>query len=106
MRGRGALQEPEVTEEDLKANSSEVGKVISVTIIKDKYTGLNRGFGLVKMETEKQAQEGIQKFNGGSPLGNTITVNEACPKREMGGSRSDTNRGGGSEGAGAVNEEG
>ena len=74
----------EVTEEDLRANFSEVGKVISVNIIKDKYTGLNRGFGFVEMETEKEAQEAIQKFNGGSLLGNTITVNEARPKKETG----------------------
>ncbi len=75
----------EVTEEDLRANFSAVGKVISVNIIKDKYTGLNRGFGFVEMETEKEAQEAIQKFNGGSLLGNTITVNEARPKKETGG---------------------
>ncbi len=45
----------EVTEEDLKTNFSEVGKVHSVNIIKDKYTGLSRGFGFVEMETEKDA---------------------------------------------------
>jgi len=88
----------EVTEEDLKANFSEVGKIVSVTVIKDKYTGLNRGFGFVEMETEKDAQEAIQKFNGGSLLGNTITVNEARPKKEMGGSGGDSNRGSGFRG--------
>ena len=75
----------EVTEEDLKANFSEVGKVVSVTIIKDKYTGLTRGFGFVEMETEKDAQEAIKKFNGGELHGKVITVNEARPKREAGG---------------------
>jgi RNA recognition motif-containing protein len=90
----------EVTEEDLKANFSEVGKVLSVTVIKDKYTGLNRGFGFVEMETEKDAQAAIQKFNGGSLLGNTITVNEARPKKETGGegSRGSGFRGGRSGG--------
>jgi len=77
----------EVTEEDLKANFSEVGKVVSVTIIKDKYTGLTRGFGFVEMEAEKDAQEAIKKFNGGELHGKVITVNEARPKREAGGSR-------------------
>ncbi len=75
----------EVTEEDLKANFSEVGKVVSVAIIKDKYTGMTRGFGFVEMETEKDAQEAIQKFNGGELHGKVITVNEARPKREAGG---------------------
>jgi len=84
----------EVTEEDLKTNFSEVGKVLSVNIIKDKYTGLSRGFGFVEMETEKDAEEAIKKFNGGQLLGKTITVNEARPKTDQGGPRRD-NRGGG-----------
>ncbi len=74
-----------VTEEDLRANFSEVGKVVSVNIVKDKYTGLSRGFGFVEMETEDGAKEAIQRFNGGQLLGNTITVNEARPKKEGGG---------------------
>jgi RNA recognition motif-containing protein len=89
----------EVTEEDLKANFSEVGKVVSVTVIKDKYTGLSRGFGFVEMETEKEAQEAMQKFNGGELHGNVITVNEARPKKEQGGMRGEGGgRGGGFRG--------
>jgi len=87
----------EVTEEDLKANFSEVGKVVSVTIIRDKYTGLTRGFGFVEMETEKEASEAIQKFNGGQLYGKTLTVNEARPKRDQGGPGRD-NRGSGFRG--------
>jgi cold-inducible RNA-binding protein len=84
-----------VTEEDLKANFSEVGKVVSVNIVKDKYTGLSRGFGFVEMETEEAAKEAIQRFNGGQLLGNTIMVNEARPKREGdAGPRRDGGRGG------------
>jgi len=89
----------EVTEEDLKANFSEVGKVVAVTIIKDKFTGVSRGFGFVEMETEKEAQEAIQRFNGGQLLGNTITVNEARPKRDQEGQRRDKNRSGGFRGS-------
>lgn len=85
----------EVTEDDLRASFSEVGKVIAVNLIKDKYTGLNRGFGFVEMETEKEAQEAINRFNGGTLRGNIITVNEARPKRMEGGSRGGSNRRGG-----------
>ncbi len=85
-----------VTEEDLKANFSTVGKVVSVNIVKDRYTGLSRGFGFVEMETEEGAKEAIQRFNGGQLLGNTITVNEARPKKEGGGGmRREGGRGGG-----------
>ncbi len=82
----------EVTEDDLKASFSEVGKVIAVNLIKDKYTGLNRGFGFVEMETEKEAQEAIERFNGGTLRGNIITVNEARPKKRDFGPRRDRNR--------------
>jgi RNA recognition motif-containing protein len=75
----------EVTEEDLRTNFAEAGQVLSVTIIKDKYTGLGRGFGFVEMATEEEAQKAIQKFNGGQLYGNQITVNEARPKKDSGG---------------------
>ena len=93
-----------VTEDDLKANFSEVGKVVSVNIVKDKYTGLSRGFGFVEMETEEGAKEAITRFNGGQLLGNTITVNEARPKKEGmggGGGRSGGYRSGGRGGGGS-----
>jgi cold-inducible RNA-binding protein len=74
-----------VTEDDLRNNFSEAGAVASVSIIKDKFSGVSRGFGFVEMETEEGAQEAIKKFNGGDLDGKTITVNEARPKTESGG---------------------
>ncbi len=82
-----------VTEEDLRKNFSEAGKVVSAAVIKDKFSGVSRGFGFVEMETEEGAQEAIRKFNGGDLDGKTITVNEARPKPESGGFRG--GRGGG-----------
>src|SRR3989339_731716 len=78
-----------VTEEDLKNNFSEAGAVASVSVIKDKFSGVSRGFGFVEMETEEGAQEAIKKFNGGDLDGKTITVNEARPKTESSGPRRD-----------------
>ncbi len=77
----------EVTEEDLKTNFSEIGKVVSVSIIRDKFTGLSRGFGFVEMETAEAAEEAVRRFNGGQLLGNNIVVNEARPKKEQGDQR-------------------
>ena len=65
-----------VTEEDLKANFAQVGTVISANVIKDKYTGLSRGFGFVEMGTEEEAKEAIRRFDNGDLLGKTIKVNE------------------------------
>ncbi len=92
----------EVTEEDLRNNFSTSGKVVSANIIKDHYTGMSKGFGFVEMETEKEAADAIQKFNGGELCGKAITVNEARPKRDSrgGGQRPGGNRGPGSGGYG------
>ena len=89
-----------VSEDDLRTNFSEVGKVVSVNVIKDKFTGISRGFGFVEMETEEGAQEAIRRFNGGQLLGNTLTVNEARPKKEGEGGRGSGFRGGRSGGGG------
>jgi len=76
-----------VTEDDLKSNFSEVGKIVSVTIIKDRYTGYSKGFGFVEMETPEEAKEAIARFNGGQLDGKTLTVSEAKPRKDEGGGR-------------------
>ena len=87
-----------VTEEDLRNNFSEAGAVKTVSVIKDKFSGVSRGFGFVEMETDEGAQEAIKRFNGGDLDGKTISVNEAKPKTESGsGPRRD---GGGNRGPG------
>ena len=73
-----------VTEADLKSNFSEAGNVVSVRIIKDKFSGQSRGFGFVEMESPEGAKEAITKFNGGQLDGQTIVVNEARPKKDRG----------------------
>ena len=87
-----------VTEEALRDNFSNAGKVASVSIIKDKFTGESRGFGFVEMETEEGARKAIEMFNGGKLDGNVIVVNEAKPRRDQGGQRRDFGRGGGFRG--------
>ena len=54
----------EVTEQDLNHNFSTVGKVVSVAIIKDRYSNRTKGFGFVEMETEEDARKAIEQFNG------------------------------------------
>ena len=78
---------PKVTEEDLKSNFSGAGEVVSVNIIRDKFTRESRGFGFVEMATEEGAKEAIKQFGGGTLDGQTITVNEARPKKDSAGPR-------------------
>jgi len=88
-----------VSDEDLKSNFAKAGEVASVTIIKDKFTGQSRGFGFVEMATDEGAKTAIEMFNGGTLDGNTISVNEARPKKE-GGSGGRGTGGGGYRGGG------
>ena len=75
----------DVTEEDLNHNFSTVGKVLSVAIVKDRYSNQSRGFGFVEMESEEAARQAIEQFNGGELHGKRIKVSEAkAPKKERG----------------------
>lgn len=92
-----------VSDEDLKANFAKAGEVAAVSVIRDKFSGQSRGFGFVEMATEEGAKAAIEMFNGGTLDGNTISVNEARPKKEGGGPRSGGGggfRGGGRSGGG------
>ena len=87
-----------VTEEVLRDNFTTAGIVAAVTLIKDNYTRQSKGFGFVEMEAEEGARQAIEMFNGGKLDGNTIVVNEARPKKDMGGQRRDSGRSGGYRG--------
>jgi len=80
---------------------SQAGKVESVNVITDRYSGRSKGFAFVEMGTEDEAKNAIKTLNGYSMDGRNIVVSEARPQenRESGGGsagggwRSD-NRGG------------
>jgi RNA recognition motif-containing protein len=97
------------TEDDLHKLFAEVGPVTSVALITDRITGQSKGFGFVEMETEKAAQEAIQRLNNQELNERSISVSEARPPRErsfgsggggrgsgFGGGRQDRGRGGSS----------
>jgi len=77
----------EVTEEDLRASFEEFGKLESVTIIKDKYSGQSKGFGFIEMSSKAEGQAAIDGLNGKDLKGKTLNVNEARPRSEGGGGR-------------------
>ena len=69
----------DVTEEDLRQTFEAFGKVESVTIIKDKFSGESRGFGFVEMPAKAEAQSAITGVNGKELKGRPLKVNEARP---------------------------
>jgi len=83
----------EVTEEDLRQAFEAFGKVESINIIKDRFSGEPRGFGFVEMPAKAEAQSAINGMNGKELKGRTLTVNEARPRSE--GRRGEKRGGGG-----------
>jgi RNA recognition motif-containing protein len=80
----------EATEQDLRQEFGAFGKVGSVDIITDRFSGRPRGFGFIEMATKSEGESAISGLNGKIMKERTIVVNEARPPTD--------NRGGGSYG--------
>ncbi|MDM7915159.1 MAG: RNA recognition motif domain-containing protein [Candidatus Eisenbacteria bacterium] len=74
------------TEQDLIDLFSQVGSVVSAQVIFDRETRRSRGFGFVQMADEEAASAAIQRFHQSDVLGRPLTVNEAKPRADRGGS--------------------
>lgn len=68
-------------EEVLLRLFEDVGTVHSVQVIRDRHTGLSRGFAFVEMATTAGAQQAIHTLNGAGLNGRQIKVAEARPRR-------------------------
>ncbi|MGB5161092.1 MAG: RNA-binding protein [Thermoanaerobaculia bacterium] len=75
------------TEDDLRQLFTEHGTVESVKLITDRQTGQSRGFGFVEMDPAT-ADTAISALNGTTLGDRSLTVNEARPRRDGGGSDS------------------
>ncbi|MFN0122136.1 MAG: RNA recognition motif domain-containing protein [Blastocatellia bacterium] len=82
------------TEQDLQDNFSHSGLVQSVSLITDRETGRSRGFAFVEMDTRESADAAIKALNGATLDERALTVNEAKPKEDRGGSRNGASSGG------------
>ena len=76
------------------------GSVSDATIVEDKYSGQSKGFGFVEMPNDSEANDAINKYNGYSLDGRTLTVNEARPREDRGGGGGGRSGGGGYGGGG------
>ncbi len=73
-------------EADLRQLFEQKGGVESATVMRDTDTGRSRGFGFIEMSSDEAAQKAIAELNEYSVDGRNLTVNEARPKPERGGS--------------------
>lgn len=92
-----------VSEDTLRDLFQEFGTVTSIKLIKDRETGMPRGFAFVDMPEQQQAQQAIDSLNGHELEGQRLRINEARERDarppRTGGSRFGSN--GGSNGGGS-----
>ena len=78
----------EVTNSQLEELFSQAGKVESVNVITDRFSGQGKGFAFVEMTSDGSAQAAIDALNGTEVKGRSINVSIAREK-------SNDDRGGG-----------
>ncbi len=77
----------DTAEAELRELFETYGKVDSVKIISDQFTGRSRGFGFVEMAAREEGAKAIQELDSKELGGRSLKVNEAKPKRQDGGGR-------------------
>src|SRR6516164_6287355 len=75
----------QATADDLLQLFGQHGAVDRAQVVTDRETGRSRGFGFVEMSSG--GQEAIAALNGASFQARNLTVNEANPREDRGGSR-------------------
>jgi RNA recognition motif-containing protein len=70
------------TGSDLEQLFGQHGTVQSAEVIQDRDTGRSKGFALVQMGGDDEAQAAIAALNGQDHDGRNLTVNEAKPREE------------------------
>jgi RNA recognition motif-containing protein len=77
----------QTSSEDLQQLFAQAGTVESASVVEDRDTGRSRGFGFVEMSSKEEGQAAIAQLNGKEVGGRALTVNEAKPREDRGGSR-------------------
>jgi RNA recognition motif-containing protein len=78
----------ETSSDNLQQLFAEAGTVESVSVIEDRDTGRSRGFGFVEMSSNEEGAAAIAQFNGKEVNGRALNVNEAKPRENRNGGRS------------------
>jgi RNA recognition motif-containing protein len=72
----------DTTEDSLRTIFGQAGTVVSVDMIKDRYTGRMKGFAFVTMNSDEEAQNAIKILNEKVLDDRAIKVNIARPREE------------------------
>jgi RNA recognition motif-containing protein len=68
------------TEAEINTLFATAGEVTSVELVKDKGTGLSKGFAFISMPKQEEADKAISMFNAYSLADNSLKVNIAKPR--------------------------
>jgi len=89
----------DVTEDEIRQEFTAYGKVESVALITDRYSGRPKGFAFVEMPSVAEGQAAIAALNGKTLKDRAIAVNPARPREDRGGGSYGGGRKGGGFGA-------
>ena len=70
-----------VTEEELREMFLQYGKVSSLNLIMDSYSGQSKGFGFIEMPNNSEADQAIKGLNKSMLKGREIKVNQSEERR-------------------------
>jgi len=70
----------EMTDAALRETFARVGGVENAEVIKDRWTGISRGFGFVEMMTAEDAEAAISELDGSEAMGRVLRVALAKPR--------------------------
>jgi RNA recognition motif-containing protein len=70
------------TEGEINTLFAQAGAVTSVDLVKDKVSGMSKGFAFVSMPEQAEAEKAISMFNAYSLADNELKVSVARPRVE------------------------
>ncbi|HEY8713676.1 MAG TPA: RNA-binding protein [Thermoanaerobaculia bacterium] len=72
----------QITDKELNDLAVPFGTLQSANVATERSTGQSKGFGFLEFANDAEARAAIAGLNGKDVKGQTLTVNEARPKKE------------------------
>ncbi|HEU5116725.1 MAG TPA: RNA-binding protein [Isosphaeraceae bacterium] len=72
-----------ISSDELRTMFEPFGEVTWAEVQTKARTGQSRGFGLVDMPNDQEAENAIENLNGRDHQGRALTVNESRPRRTV-----------------------
>ena len=76
----GNLPKEEIDRQELQAVFAAEGDAVTTKLIKDRKTGKCRGFGFITVNSDEQADQVIEKYNGLMFKDSPIKIEKALPR--------------------------